>query len=367
MGGVEGVLEMIDGVVEVDELDSFGRRAGEERPVVLHSIGELDHVRSGRLAGTASTSAATIVFSVALFDSGIRPMRTLRSRCPSPSTSDTGAHPASRYPPLIGHHPVERDHHCAGRVRHLGGGLAHRRLERLTLRLQSRRQRLGQSVQAALRRLHVTEGGQHLLGFSRRQMRHQHRALASQRAASDSARGTRAPHRLQCFVPRTSPVGLPNLRMFIFSTRRHSPRSRTATASDDLQTVPRESNRFMLRVRDQASHAHGWDLRMDHLEPNLPADVHSMVPHTAQGLGYTASRPPSSHADGLHDVNGDRTPIPPGSEGMSPNKERAQRGFSQLELAKDLDNVRRAFRSTATAPVEVPWNTPRYDGVQADV
>ena len=59
-------------------------------------------MRSGRFPSTASTSAVTIVFSVALFDSGIRPMRTLCSRCPSPSTSDTVAQPASRYPPLIG-------------------------------------------------------------------------------------------------------------------------------------------------------------------------------------------------------------------------------------------------------------------------
>ena len=105
-------------------------------------------------------------------------MRTLCSRSPSPSTSDTVAQPAAVSASHRRHHPVERDHHRAGRVRHFDRRLAHRRLERLTLRLPSRRQRFGQSVEAALRRLHVTEGGQHLLGVSRRQMRHQHRALA---------------------------------------------------------------------------------------------------------------------------------------------------------------------------------------------
>ena len=102
VGGVEGVFEMLDGVVEVDELDSFGQRAGEERPLSFAPSASLTTVRSGRLPSTASTSAATIVFSVVLFDSGIRPMRTLCSRCPSPSTSDTVAQPASRYPPRIG-------------------------------------------------------------------------------------------------------------------------------------------------------------------------------------------------------------------------------------------------------------------------
>jgi hypothetical protein len=42
VGGVEGVFEMLDGLVEVDELDPCGERAGEERPVALRLIGNLD-------------------------------------------------------------------------------------------------------------------------------------------------------------------------------------------------------------------------------------------------------------------------------------------------------------------------------------
>ena len=40
VGGVEGVFEMLDGVVEVDELDPVGQGAGEECPVVLRPVGD---------------------------------------------------------------------------------------------------------------------------------------------------------------------------------------------------------------------------------------------------------------------------------------------------------------------------------------
>ena len=61
--------------------------------------------RSGRWPDIASTSAATIVSSVPFFGCGIRAMRTVESRAPSPSWSETEAQLASRYPPpppLIG-------------------------------------------------------------------------------------------------------------------------------------------------------------------------------------------------------------------------------------------------------------------------
>ena len=58
--------------------------------------------RSGRWARTASTSSVSIVFSVAFFACGIRPRRTVESRSPCPSTTESAAQPASRYPPRIG-------------------------------------------------------------------------------------------------------------------------------------------------------------------------------------------------------------------------------------------------------------------------
>ena len=95
---------------------------------------------SERWLSIASTSAATIVLSVVLFDSGIRAMRTVSSRCPSPSTSETVAHPASRYlpPAFIGAiTPSSETTTERASVGHLHRRLAHLRLALRALCLPS--------------------------------------------------------------------------------------------------------------------------------------------------------------------------------------------------------------------------------------
>ena len=90
---------MLGGVEEVDEFDTLGKHAAQKRPVVLRPVGNLDQSQVRALAQHRLESALTMVLSVTFFDSGIRAIRTVESRSPSPSYNDTEAQLASRYPP----------------------------------------------------------------------------------------------------------------------------------------------------------------------------------------------------------------------------------------------------------------------------
>ena len=50
IGRIEGALEMLGGVEEVDKLDALGKHAAQKRPVVLRPVGNLDQLQVRTLA-----------------------------------------------------------------------------------------------------------------------------------------------------------------------------------------------------------------------------------------------------------------------------------------------------------------------------
>jgi len=147
VGGVEGVFEVLGRMVEVDELDAIGQCIGEERPVVLRPIGELDHREVGALGeyrldlgGDHCLQCRLVRFGHPAHAHAVKPL---------PLGIDQRERRIARFAVSAAgcahrrQHPVERDHHRAGGGRDLAVGLAHRRLEVLTACLPARRERFG--------------------------------------------------------------------------------------------------------------------------------------------------------------------------------------------------------------------------------
>ena len=173
---------MLGGVVEVDELDAVREHATEECPVVARPVGNLDPLEVRTLARHRLDLRGHHRLE--------RPLLRLRHPCHAyrresrslavmerdrgtarlPVPAATASHRR--------HHRVERHRHGARGVRNFQCVLAQTCLELATPRLPTRRERLRQPVQRALRRHHVAQRPQHLLGLARHQVRSQHRALA---------------------------------------------------------------------------------------------------------------------------------------------------------------------------------------------
>ena len=146
------------------------------------------------------------------------------------------------------HHPVKRDRHGAHRVRDLERLFAHPRLELGALRLPTRRERLGQSVQRTLRGRHVPQHTQHLLGLARHQVSGQHRAVTRRMRRPvpfDDAYGaprSGSRNHLQSTSSASTPVGLRRPDRLTDSCRSGTKRRARARSSRPTRSASSEAS-----------------------------------------------------------------------------------------------------------------------------
>ena len=124
VGGAEGIVELLGGVEEVDELGALGQDAAQEGPVILRSVGELDHFE----VRTLGAHRLDFVGEHRLQRRLLRLWHPAQAHGgePLPVPVDHRERRTARLAVPAAHrrhHPVERDHHRTGRLRNLDAGL----------------------------------------------------------------------------------------------------------------------------------------------------------------------------------------------------------------------------------------------------